>query len=170
MFGAFEAPPFRFAVDDGYTAVELEGGVDVVVEDLDRRLVATTPPLAGAPVASWIFARLGALVGPEDAVRRLALSSDTVEHVDDGVFVVDFVVTRDDEPIAKLQVQGGTIGAGALGVARSESIATDVVAALEAALAREPEEVAICRIRVLDPAVDEKPREYGYDGHGYLGA
>ncbi len=167
-YGVFETRGLEFQVDDGFTAVELEDGVDVEVEDLDARLLARgLPDLNGAPVASWAFARLGALVGGEDATRRLALDPDTVEHVDDALFVIDFVVRASGAPVAKVQLQGGTIGVALLGVARD---ATAVLEAFEAALLAAPGEVAVCRVLTLDPTqgADAPIHAYGFDGARYL--
>lgn len=165
-YGVFETPAFTFEVDDGFTAVDLEAGADVAVDDLDERLVAAgrLPELGGAPVASWVFARLGALVGGEDATRRLALDPDTVEHVDDAVYVVDFVVRCAGEAVAKVQIQGGTIGVALLGVARDVEA---VVEAFEGALLADPTEVAVCRVQVLDPKSGPLCA-YGFDGAEYL--
>ncbi|MEQ9498547.1 MAG: hypothetical protein RIT81_16850 [Deltaproteobacteria bacterium] len=166
MFGVFDARGYTFAVDDGFTAVELDDPQDFAVEDLDERFTPHLPELNGAPVASWVFARLGALVGGEDATRRLALDPDTVEHVDDALFVIDFVVRRGEAPVAKIQLQGGTIGVALLGVTADAA----VVEAFEAALLAAVDEVATCRVMTLDPAAgpDASVQRFGFDGARYL--
>lgn len=164
MYGVFAARGFEFAVDDGFTAVELDGAQEIEVEDLDARVAPHLPDLGGAPVASWVFARLGALVGGEDATKRLALDPDTVEHVDDALFVVDFVVRRDGATVAKVQLQGGTIGVALLGLTTDEG----VVRAFEGALAEAPEVVASCRVLTLDPN-GGPVHVFGHDGARYLG-
>lgn len=179
--GAFDAGPYHFAVDDGYAVLDLpEPLLELAVEDLDARLVTSghVPELGGAPLASWLLARLEALTEG----RGLGFSPGLVEHVDGGVWVVDFVVTRGDAPVGKVQLQAGMIGAGVLGVVAAQEDPAAVVQALGQVVLQAPEEVRACEVRVADPEWLEAPEDYapppeedavcrfGFDGEAYLGA
>lgn len=178
--GAFDAPPYRFEVDDGFGVVELgERLLELEIDDLDARLAASAelPPLDGAPIASWILARLAALVAGGD----LGLTPGLVEHIDGGVFVLDFVVARAGVLVAKVQLQAGMIGAGLLGVVRSDEAPGALASALVRALGAAPAAVAAVEVRIVDPEWALEPEvfspppssesvgRFGYDGARYLG-
>lgn len=156
----FEFGPFTFVADDGFTAVEaLEDGDEVAVEDFDKRF-------DHPQVASWVLARLVALVDRDKAERALFLSRDAVEEIEDAVYVVDFVVSRGDEMVAKVQVQGGAIGVGVLGVVMV-GLGPAVVDALAGALSAAPDDVAEAEVRVVDPK-DGRVVRHGFDGSRFL--
>ena len=145
-------------------------GSELVLELLDP------PRLDGAPFASWVFARIASLAGFEPPP-----DSPVVEVIDDAVYVLDWVVTTlDGTTVAKLQVQGGMVGVGLLGVQRRE-LGTSVVDALLAAMIERPLDVSRSKVLVRDPDWEEAPDDYlprpdgrhanafGWDGHSYLG-
>lgn len=160
--------------------VELDDPVEVRVEAWDdwlrSRLAHRAPALHGAPLASWVLARLAALTDeplPADAA---------VELIDDAVFVRDMVVEEESgSPVAKLQIQGGMIGVGLLGV-QNRSVGVRVTEALTAALGADPNELRPISVRVRDPDWDDAPQDYipvpdpgrvntyGWDGRAFLGA
>lgn len=179
--GAFAAGPFHFVVDDGYTPLELgEALVQIAVEDFDERLLGSgrVPAIGPAPIASWVLARLEALSGE----GGLGFSPGFPEFVDGGTWVLDFLVGRGAEPVGKVQLQGGMIGVGALGVLAPGEDPEAVVGALCEALLAAPEAVRPIEVWVVDPEQGDLPEEYepepndghvcrfGYDGEAYLGA
>lgn len=179
-FGAFSAGPYLFAGDDGYAEVELgDALVEIAVDDLDARLLAQggLPELGGAPVASWLLARLAALTG-----GGLGLDPQLVEHIEGGVWVLDFVVTREASPVAKVQLQAGMIGAGVLGVIAEGEPLESLLVGLQGRLLEAPGQVEVAQIQVVDPDWAACPEDYtppptvgsrcrfGFDGAAYLGA
>lgn len=155
------APPFTFRLDDGFTPVSLGNlACELSVEDLDRRLAVFALP-GGAPLASWLLARLERLSG------GLGLAPDGEDEVEDALWILDFVVEEAGQPVAKVQLQAGAIGAGLLGVARAPDDAARLVDALVAALTAAPDEVAPCRTRVVCPRTGAAA-VYGFDGTRYL--
>lgn len=173
---SFEAPPYRLVLDDGFAPLELgEALHQLCVDDLDTQLLASgrLPALDGAPVASWLLARL------EGLSAGLGLSSDRVEEIEDAVWVVDFVLQREGQPVGKLQLQGGMIGAGLLGVLAGAEEPSAVSQAVLQALLAAPDEVCPCEVRVCDPEPegqggDDRPEapvlRFGLTAEGYLGA
>lgn len=156
--GGFAAGDLSFAADDGLTRVRLEEKHEVDEQALDEKLV----PPEGAPVASWLLARLTHL-----SQGSLELHDETVEICEGGVYVVDFVVRWNGIPAGKIQLQAGRIGVALLGMVSPQ--AAHVVEAFVGAVQAEPEEVAACAVRARDPAWPEgEVCTYGYDGTRYL--
>jgi hypothetical protein len=156
--GRFSAAELEFLVDDGYSLVRLEEGTALDEQSLGARL---TPP-EGAPLDSWLLARLKRLAG-----GTLALSEDVVEICDGAVYVIDFVVRSGGKPIGKVQLQAGPEGAALLGVVSADP--SLVIERFTAALMTAPEDVAACRVRVRDPRWrEDESVEYGHDGTSYL--
>lgn len=179
-FGAFSAGDFHFQVDEGFAVLELPEVLhELAIEDLDARLLQhDLPGLQGAPLASWLLARLEALTEG----RGLGFRPGLVEHIEGGVWVVDFVVHHRERPAGKVQLQGGMIGAGLLGVLAEHESPEAVLSALVARLVDAPGEVAVCEVRIVDPEWETSPEDYapapdstsvarfGFDGARYLGA
>ena len=105
-----------------------------------------------------------------------------IEVIDDAVFVRDWVVIgRDGRPQAKLQVQGGMIGVGLLGV-QERAHGRRIMNGFTHQLTLEPEALAQVVVRVRDPLWVEAPEDfrpvptadhvnaYGWDGQRFLGA
>lgn len=179
--GAFTAGPYHFSGDDGYAEVDLgEALAEVEVDDFDQRLLSkdNLPNLDGAPLASWLLARLEAIV----VGGGLAMTPDVVEHVEGGVWVVDFVVTEGERAVAKLQLQAGMIGAGVLGAIDAGVALEPVLQALQDTLLSEPAQVQPIEVRIVDPDWAISPEDFsptptpksqcrfGFDGARYLGA
>jgi hypothetical protein len=158
--GQFEVEELSFAVDDGYTIVPLEESVELDEQRLDRLLAPIVP--AGAPVASWLLARLARV-----CAGSLAFEPEVVEICDGGLYVIDFVLRWGGEPVGKIQVQAGASGVALLGVL---AIDPDVVIErFVAALATAPQEVAQICVRVRDPAWrEDRIAQYGFDGAAFL--
>jgi len=178
---SFSIDKFRVVADDGFTVVNFDDPVELHVDDWDEQLEtqlnarACVVDLSGAPRASWVLARLAALMGQSP-------TEGPVELVDDAVFVVDFVVWAEDaKPVAKVQIQGGMIGVGLLGV-QERRLEHRLIDALTQALVASPQTYEICSVRVRDPDWLEAPSDYtpspdaerfnafGWDGQRLLGA
>jgi hypothetical protein len=155
--GSFSAADLDFEVDDGLTLVSMTDGFEIDEQALDDRFAGV-----GAPIASWILARLLKLSG-----GSLDLSADQIEVCEGGVFVIDFVVRSAGHPLGKVQLQAGIIGAAMLGVVAQD--ARDVVDRFVARMLEAPNDVATCRVRVRDPAwPTDHIVEFGFDGARYL--
>jgi hypothetical protein len=162
---SFESGAFLFVADDGYTALELEGAEEIQDDAVDRALSERggMPDLQGAPIASWVLARLVHLGGDVG-------SGEAVEVCEDALYVADFLVyAKDGRGAAKIQVQGGTIGVGILGMAAGGVDRRAIVEALIDRLIQSPSDLAIAEVRVIDPAWDGEPNRYGFDGRAFLG-
>lgn len=167
--GGFDAGRLSFAVDDGLTRVRLKETREIDEQSLDLELA----PPPGAPLASWLLARLTRLCqealrpGEGGPGRVLEQREDTVEVCEGGVYVVDFVVRQDGRPAGKIQLQAGRAGAALLGVTSID--ADDPVDAFVAAVQASPTDVALCSVRVRDPDWPEgEVVAFGYDGERYL--
>ncbi len=173
------ADGLRFREDDGYGVVSLADPVEVHVDDWALALqaaLATPIDLDEAPFASWVLARLAAV-----STGLAAPTRAPVDIVDDAVYVLDWVVSIEDEAVAKVQIQGGMIGVGLLGV-QDRDLGGRLVDALTGVLAARPHEVAPISLRSRDPDWAEAPDDYrprpderaanvfGWDGARYLGA
>ena len=172
---------FRFIADDGFGVVELADPVEVQVEDWDAHLLrALAKPLSldNSPFASWVLARLAFM--RDDLVDDPARSP--VEVIEDALFVIDWRVEDENgRVVAKLQVQGGMVGVGLLGV-QERDLTTSLVDALTTILVELPEQLAPVCICVRDPAWTDWPDDftptpgpqtvnaYGWDGARFLGA
>jgi hypothetical protein len=143
-------------------------------DEFGRRLVGSgrLPDLAGAPVASWVAARLCRLLG-----RLPAWASE--QHGDEGAYRFAFLVFGHDRThLGVAEVVGDRAGVAACCEC---SDAAGVLAELATALLAEPAAVAECRVVVWE-AEDEAESAlqsveadtrvqavYGYEGGMYLG-
>ncbi|MEM7674784.1 MAG: hypothetical protein AAF449_02145 [Myxococcota bacterium] len=175
----FMAGAFDILLDDGFTVVELEDPVELHVDEWDVLLKTElkakgrSVELQGAPYASWALARLNALCAR-------SFTEGPIELVDDAVYVLDFVVHERARPVAKIQVQGGMIGVGLLGV-QARALDRRLVDAFTQAMVADPQTCAVSSVRVRDPDWLEAPSDYcprpdkdrfntyGWDGHRFLG-
>jgi hypothetical protein len=181
----FTSGRFRFAVAGGDQEAEPACGVNEDFEDeaFDLRLTRTgkVPALDGAPIASWILARLARLTG-----GRLGLAG--VEHVDGGGYVIELLGYRiDDEPpnekavfmqpflfnmdelgvrvepervVARFQFQASMEGAAVLGERDPDCPAEELLEALAAALLAVPDELMSYEVAVRDPEWKLDPAMY----------
>jgi hypothetical protein len=160
MAGAFQTDNYWLLLDDGHADVDWEDGPGTD-EEFDRRLAGSgrLPDLAGAPVASWVAARLARLAGglPGRACHQ---------HVDGGEYLLNFLVFRPDRShIGSAQIQADRSGVAICCVCPG---ARRVLAELAASLLAESADVAECRIDVSDPETD-CGHAYGYEWGQYLG-
>lgn len=183
--GSFRSGRFRFFVKWWDTSVDSDDGFKEELDDetFDLRLSRSKllPNLGGAPVASWLLARLAKLTD-----NQLGIAS--VEHVDGGGYVVGFVVARvpvppsgenaryfqqslfepgevfvADEvgsPIASFELQADMEGAAILGQRTSEFDTEDILASFAAALLAAPNDLTVREIEVKDPEWKLDPAMY----------
>jgi hypothetical protein len=157
----------------------VSGGQDFADEQFDMRLIDSgqlPASVCEAPLASWVLARLS-----EETEGCLGLAKE--ERVDGGGFAMD-VVVRDSTSavVAGFQLQGDTFGAAILGSCTKSTKADDVLDDFGKLLLREPQSLAMCRIRIYDPEWKDEPEDYeptpkrctrnkyGWDGKQFLGA
>jgi hypothetical protein len=179
MRGSFSASHFRFEV--ARTDVDL-GSEDrlqeLLDEEFDLRLSNSgrLPNLGGAPVASWLLARLGKLTA--DGIRLFG-----EEENDGGGYMVELLVYDEREtPVAVFQLQGNSMGAAILGDCILNCSPGDILDALAAALLAAPADLVTCRLGVYDLEWEEVPESftpepnsdsrnwYGWDRNDFLGA
>jgi hypothetical protein len=203
MRGCFTSRSFRFEIDwsdwvsdDGRTFDE-----ELEDEAFDLRLTATgrIPDLGGAPIASWLLARLARLTDD-------MLGVDGEESTDGGGYVIEFLVYREpnrtkpavmqpllfdmeelgvhiepERPVASLQLQADMQGVAVLGYRAADCPGEKVLQALADALLAAPDDMMAREIAIFDPEWKEdpemyKPRPfkgsrnwYGWDGSRFLG-
>jgi hypothetical protein len=120
--------------------------------------------LGGAPLASWLLARLSALFGAQPAGTHAAVADGGcynihgVVHDPDGTIVGDWYAEGWDW-YCQLELRTW------LEPARQ--------AALERAVAdrlwSNPKDLRVCRAEIRDPERDMQPFEFGWDGTTFLG-
>jgi hypothetical protein len=146
-------------------------------EAFDMRLTSSgrLPDLGGAPLASWLMARLAKLTDD-------GFPSSGTEHNDGGGWCIEFVVyVADERPIATFQFQGDMHGAAVFGERTQDCDPEAVLSAMATALLEHPEDLLPCRLRVVDPEWEEDPacyepmpapgdrNVYGWNGERFLG-
>src|SRR5262245_36362859 len=176
MGGSFTSGRFRFEVEASDWAADEARGLCKKFGDkaFDSRLFGTdrVPDLNGAPIASWILARLARLT--DDG---LALAD--MEHNDGGGYLVEFVAyaipvepkkpetgfvqpllfdmaepgvyVEPDKPSASFQFQADMTGSAVLGRRAADCPAEEVLEALADALLADPTDLACRTIAVFDP-------------------
>jgi hypothetical protein len=177
MGGNFSAGRFRFQVENGARLTGLEE--ELVEEEFDLRLAKSgrLPDLKGAPVASWLMARLTRLTN--DGIP----CSKGKQGNDGGGYVIEFVTYADkDRPVASFQCQADGIGAAILGDCSDDCEPREVLDTFAAALLQAPTELMECALAVVDPEWKHDPDAYtprpghdscnwyGWDGSKFLGA
>jgi hypothetical protein len=164
MVGYFRTPSFYFLLDNVDST--LKGVTSKAFDDqsFDDRLTGSgsLPDRNGAPLGSWVIARLAHLtngrVGPIDG--------ETL-YVDGGDFCLDLLVYDETmSPIATLQIQGGD-SIAIFGECHGDVNHAAVLDEFAAALVADPKVVRPFRININDPE-DRSSRRYGYDGGRYL--
>jgi len=195
--GSFTWGWFRFQVEKADSVFGLD---NELYDDFDLRLTPSglVPDLGGAPIASWVLARLADLTDD-----RLALASE--EHVDGGGYVIEFVAYQVEKPtvkpqpllpfdppiipsheemerpIAAFQLQGDMEGVAVLGDRAADCSADTILNALAAAILAAPRKLKCRCVAVYDPewemeheTYNPEPTErsrnwYGWDGSQFLG-
>jgi hypothetical protein len=179
MRGGFRVDRFRFEVARDVVDLVDHGTSRRLYDELDPRLTRSgkLPDLGGAPVASWLLARLGKLT---DAGFPLFGE----EENDGGGYLVEFLVFDDiDEiPVAEFQLQGNSEGACILGYLASDCSPEAIAEAFASALLADPEGLAPCQLSVIDLEWEEVPEsyrpipnsysrnDYGWNGRDFFGS
>ncbi len=130
----------------------------------------TLPDLSGAPVASWLLARIARLAG-----KRFPYSYGEVAGSDAASYWVRyFVISQTGKPVGILSVLG-TARDITLSLAHtSDTVPEEICAAFLAGLLHEPNNIARCRLvsvytELTDPDCRfALPRVYGWDGKRFF--
>jgi hypothetical protein len=161
-----------FMCEERYHDVDPPGAVTTKREHVDKELLATEalPDLAGAPVASWLLARVARLTG-----KRFPYSYGQVVGSDGADYWLRFYcLSRSGSPIGVLSCFGSQAGV-VLAVRHVPSSEPNVLLdSFIRALLAAPGDVSRCRVIVqytemTDPEVAfHIPRVYGWNGSRYL--
>ncbi len=120
--------------------------------------------LGGAPLASWVLARLAEMsessLFPGDFVRR---------EGELGGYRIRLLAVRGTELIAKLRLAAESGVAELMATASDPATATAAAHGLITALAAEPAALGRYRIEVRARELGGHRNEYGFDGVGLLG-
>lgn len=182
--GSFTSGCFRFEIDRLDDESEVARSLQSDLEEwLDLRLIQSgkVPNLCGAPLASWLLARLAFLT--DDC---LCLAGE--EANDGGGYEIDMVVYRStvarppqqpgivqgflfdigelllpvesEQPVAAFQLQADMEGVGVIGERAPDCSADELLGALAAALLAAPEDLIPCELVVRDPEWELDPEMY----------
>lgn len=120
--------------------------------------------LNGAPLASWLLARLQKLFLLSGEVSSLAETEDDL-----GGYRLEFLVVEETTPVALLSVEADSAELFLGTQAETAETAKAVVQQFVAELFANP--LAVARCELLVPAAElDGENEYGWDGHYFLGA
>jgi hypothetical protein len=158
MSGSFIAGRFRFEVARSDRTFRGGDKLQELVDDtFDLRLTNTgrVPNLDGAPVASWLLARLGKLTDEGMACLFGEESNDG-----GGYAIAFFALDEREDLAAEFQLQGNSMGAAVFGDCVSTCSPEDVLQALAQALLANPEELVPCELSVIDLEWFEEPGAY----------
>ena len=120
--------------------------------------------LGGAPLASWVLARLADLsessLFPGDFVRR---------EGELGGYRIRLLAVRGTEPVARLRLAAECGATMLTATAPDLETAAAAARALIDALKAEPDSLGRCRVTVPARELGNHRNEYGYDGSTLLG-
>lgn len=172
---SFSAAGYRFGVipfgaaADANCSCEFEWFLDEQLEE-----TGNLPDLHGAPLASWLIARLRAI--------EESLPVELNEQNDGGGYAFEMAVAVQNRIVASFQLQGDMDGIAVLGRAIDDETADEILNELVLLLVGAPLDVAECRYTIVDPdwkfdpdcfvptPTDDSRNEYGYQNGQYLGA
>jgi hypothetical protein len=202
MAGSFISGRFRFQVEGSDWDVDDAHGFDeeLVDDAFDLRLTDTgrVPNLGGAPLASWLLARLARLtdnwlgLGAEEDNDGGGYLVEFVVYLEPEKpipgqtqkmlpFVPEFIVSVEPKLVAAFQFQADMEGVAVLGQRVVDCDAEKVLEALAAALLAAPEDLMARELAVRDPEwkcdhemYNPRPVKgtrnwYGWDGFQFLG-
>jgi hypothetical protein len=170
--GAFRSKDFTFVCEGGYHDVDLPGSARYECRTAQGLLSApgTLPELSGAPVASWLLARIARLAG-----KRFPHSYGEVLGSDAATYWVRFfVVAGAGKPVAILSVSGNARGIRISLAHTGDAAPEEICGAFVAGLLEKPADIARCRVvsvytELTDPDCRFAiPRVYGWDGKRFL--
>jgi hypothetical protein len=161
-----------FVCDTHFTDAQLPGASATSEPYYDRVLAGSgrLPDLNGAPVASWVLARLARL-----ASRRFPYEQGQVFGSDGGDFWFRFIAfTSELRPLGTLTVLGGESSVKLWAQISPASESQRVISAFTACLLAEPQGLARCQLTVAytdfaDPNHWKRlPFVFGWDGQRFL--
>lgn len=165
MYGLFfKVGDFAFVDPDEFATPAVKTW-KAVFDAADELSAATTDvPLSGAPLASWVLARLAGLsessLFPAEFVRR---------ESELGGFRISLLVVGRTEPVAKLRIAAECGSVELSATAADEATAADAVRGLIAALMADLAGLGRYTLEVRARELGGHRNEYGYDGFGLLG-
>lgn len=175
--GSFIQSPLRFQVESTEWVLGLREELNDDEFDLRLQRFGSVPELDGAPIASWLLARLGRMT--DDG---LSFPLFDKQRNDGGGWCSDFVVYDNAErPIAAFQFQADMQGAAVIGNRSADVPSDTLLDALAAALMAVPTSIQECRLTVIDPDWKHEPdayhpvpvkgsrNTYGWDGAQFFG-
>ena len=170
--GAFRSQGLTFVCEGSYHDVDLPGSVHYECRTAQGLLLASgaLPDLSGAPVASWLLARIARLGG-----KRFPYSYGEVAGSDAATYWVRyFVVSGAGKPVAILSVSANARDIRLSLAHTGEVSAEETCDAFVAGLLEKPTDIAPCRVvsvytELTDPDCRFAiPRVYGWDGKRFL--
>lgn len=169
---AFWSGKCGFVCEDHYRKIELPGALSLTRTAMEKSLASNEvlPRLDGAPVASWLLARIAAL-----NAAKFPFSYGQVFGSDGADYVLRFYcIVSPTTPAGLLYCCGSSKGITFSLRHPKEQSGDKILDAFQAALLEHPTEVARCRVVVqytemTDPQVAfHIPRVYGCNGRRYL--
>ncbi len=177
MGGEFTSGRFSFRAEGADSDLGLDEALDGDDFGLYLSKFGAVPDLAGAPVASWLLARIGRMTDDAPGVPLYGR-----EWVDGGGWMTEFVVyIEPDQPVGAFQLQADVESAAVIGDRTANVQADEILDALASAIMSEPLGLARCELTVIDPEwkhdpamYDPRPvrgtrNHYGWDGDHFLG-
>lgn len=174
MDGVFWHNAIGFVVDQHRMASTFPDGVTIAQMPIDSALIATgeVPPLGGAPLASWLLARLMHLTN-----ERLGFEAQDKQYHDGGGFYLNFIAfSKAMKPLAFFNLHGTSAGCRVWGQCDRDVQPQELLQNFLDALIAEPDMLMPCRLQCFDtdpPDLDQrrisKPNVLGWDGKRFLG-
>lgn len=172
--GAFGAGAIRFVCDPKYTNIRLPGSVAVQENAFGTQLEACgrLPSLGGAPVATWVFARLASLAG-----SRFPYSYGQVFGSDGGDFwIVALVFSTGEQvrPIGSVSIFGSRSYVKLWLDVVAPFTPEEVKIAFQEALLSAPMELRRALVTVIYTSFDDPaharhvPYTLGWDGASFI--
>jgi hypothetical protein len=171
--GAFPSKGFTFVCEGTHHDVDLPGSKHYEYGKAQELLLSAgnLPELAGAPVASWVLARIARLAG-----KRFPYTYGQVAGEAARYWVRYFVVSESGKPIGILLLSGNAHEIR-ISLRHSNNLDLDpeqICQAFLTGLLEKPTDVARCRVvsvftELID--IDSRfaiPRVYGWDGKRFL--
>jgi hypothetical protein len=169
---AFWRNHFGFVAEDRYHVVDLPGSFTSKRDALEKTFVHSgrLPNLKGAPVASWVLARLSFLAG-----RNFPYSYDAVIGSDGADFWLRFYcISEELSPLGLVSLTGSNRGINLWAKHLKQEDGNGICDAFIGEMIASPQSLAKCRIVVqytemTDPNIRFiMPRIYGWDGRKFL--
>jgi hypothetical protein len=170
--GAFRSKGFTFVCEASYRDVDLPGSARHDCRTAQTALVSSgaLPNLSGAPVASWLLARVARLAG-----KRFPYSYGQVLGSDAAAYWMRyFVVSEVGKPLGILSLSGNSRDIKISLTYTTDAVPEEICEAFFAGLLEKSSDVARCRIVSIYTELTDPdcrfvlPRVYGWDGKRFL--